>query len=104
MIIYFENKPSWTIKKLIFHSDHIGFFSAKGLTHDFGQKWKISLGLCLDKVGQEIMFDDHLVRKQALLDYEKLILSSGHIGFFSAKGLTLAWISDDYFKSFLLPQ
>ena len=50
------------------------------------------------------MFDDHLVRKQALLDYEKLILSSGHIGFFSAKGLTLAWISDDYFKSFLLPQ
>ena len=42
------------------------------------KNWKIPLGLCLDKVGQEIMFDDHLFRKQALLDYKKLILSSGH--------------------------
>ena len=53
------------------------------------KNWKIPLGLCLDKVGQEIMFDDHLFRKQALLDYKKLILSSGHTGFSSAKGLTL---------------
>ena len=33
------------------------------------------------------MFDDHLVRKQVLLDYKKLILSSDHIGF-TSKGLT----------------
>ena len=30
----------------------------------------------------EIIFDDHLLRKKALLDYKKLILQSGHIGFF----------------------
>ena len=40
------------------------------------------------------MFDDHLVRKQALLHYKKSILSSGRIG------LTLAWISDDYSSRF----
>ena len=33
--------------------------------------WKIRLGLFLDKTGQEIMFDDHLVRKRALQDYKK---------------------------------
>ena len=33
--------------------------------------WKIPLGLFLDKIGQEMMFDDHLVRKRALLDYKK---------------------------------
>ena len=49
--------------------------------------WKSLLGLFLDKMGLEIMFDDHLVRK---LDYKKPILSSGHIGFSSAMGLTLA--------------
>ena len=62
--------------------------------------WKSLLGLFLDKMGLEIMFDDHLVRKQALLDYKKPILSSGHIGFSSAKGLSLAWISDDYSSHF----
>jgi len=35
------------------------------------KNWKISLGLFLDKMGQKIMFDDHLVRKRALLDYKK---------------------------------
>ena len=29
--------------------------------------WKSLLGMFLDKMGLEIMFDDHLVRKQALL-------------------------------------
>ena len=33
--------------------------------------WKLLLGLVLDKIGQEIMFDDYLIRKQALLDYRK---------------------------------
>ena len=35
------------------------------------QNWKLLLGLFLDKIGLEIIFDDHLVRKQALLDYKK---------------------------------
>ena len=39
---------------------------------------KSLLGLFLDKKGLEIMFDDHLVRKQALLENKKPILSSGH--------------------------
>ena len=46
------------------------------------KNWKISLGLFSDKIGQKLMFDDHLVRKRALLDHKKLILSSGYIGFF----------------------
>ena len=33
--------------------------------------WKLLLGLFLYKIGVEIIFDDHLVRKEALLDYEK---------------------------------
>ena len=35
------------------------------------QNWKLLLGLFSDKIGLEIIFDDHLVRKQALLDYKK---------------------------------
>ena len=34
------------------------------------QNWKLLLGLFSDKIGLEIIFDDHLVRKQALLDYK----------------------------------
>ena len=35
------------------------------------KNWKTSLGFFLDKMGPKIMFDDHLVRKRALLDYKK---------------------------------
>ena len=35
------------------------------------KNWKIFLGLFLDKTGQEIMFDNHLVGKRALVDYKK---------------------------------
>ena len=35
------------------------------------KNWKLLLGLVLNKIGQEIMFDDYLVRKQALLDRRK---------------------------------
>ena len=35
------------------------------------KNWKSLLGLALDKIGHEIMFDDYLIRKQALLDYRK---------------------------------
>ena len=89
-ICYSENGPSWTVRKLILQSGHIGFFS-KGLSHDFGQKLENSSWFVFgqSRPRKLIMFDDHLFRKQALLDYKKLILSSGHTGFSSAKGLTL---------------
>ena len=42
MIVYFiENKPSYTIKKRILQSGHIGFFS-KGVPHDCDQKLEIT--------------------------------------------------------------
>ena len=38
----------------------------KELTHDFGQNLKCPL--FLDKIGLEVMFDDHVVKEQAHLD------------------------------------
>ena len=38
--------------------------------------------LVLNKKSLEIMSHSHLVRKQALLDYKKLILHSSNIGIF----------------------
>ena len=51
---------------------HQSVFFSQGLTHDFRQKLHIS-SLFFDSIILEIMFDDHLVRKQALLDYKILI-------------------------------
>ena len=39
----------------------------KELTHDFGQNLKCPL-FFLDKIGLEVMFDDHVVKEQAHLD------------------------------------
>ena len=50
----------------ILYSLHTVFF--KGLTYDLGQKWNFLLCLFLNKMGLEIMFADHPVRKQAFLD------------------------------------
>ena len=36
------------------------------------QTWKFFICLFLDMLGQEIMSDDHLVKKQALLDDKKI--------------------------------
>ena len=41
MIVYLQNKPSYTIKKLILKSGHIDFFS-KGVTHGGDQKTEIT--------------------------------------------------------------
>ena len=50
--------------------------------------WKLLLGLFLDIINLEIILDDHLVRKEALLDYNTAdFTQSVHIGLFS-KGLT----------------
>ena len=37
----------------------------KGLTHDFGQKFFFFPSVAFKKIGLEIMFPDHPVRKQA---------------------------------------
>ena len=39
----------------------------KELTHDFGQNLKF-LFVFSDKMGLEVMFDDHVVKEQAHLD------------------------------------
>ena len=36
------------------------------------QTWKFFICLFLDMLGQEIMSDDHVVKKQALLDDKKI--------------------------------
>ena len=67
MMVYLENKPSYAIKKLILQSGHIGFFS-KLVPHDCDQKLEITPWYVLGKkISLEIIFDDRLVRKQALL-------------------------------------
>ena len=75
----------------------------KALTHDFGEKSEMFL-FAFNKIGLEIMSHDHLVRKQALLDYKKRILHSNNIGIF------LAGLTHDFgqkmkiFSSFVLGQ
>ena len=59
----------------------------KWLSDDFHQKIEnLPFCLFLNKMGFDNMFDDHLVRKQALIDWKILILHGGHIGIFP-KGL-----------------
>ena len=57
----------WKIR--ILPSRPMEIFS-KGLpvTHDSGQKLEFFPGFLLNKIGFEIMFPDHPVRKQAYLD------------------------------------
>ena len=66
-----RRKAVLAIKIFILHGGHIEIFST-GLTHDFGQNWKFRLNLFLNKMGLEIMFADHQVRKQAFLDYKNI--------------------------------
>ena len=51
----------------------MGYF-AKGLTHDFGQKFELSSSPCvvLLKIGLEMMFGDVLERKEAVLHDKKI--------------------------------
>ena len=87
MIIKSGKTPSYDTKKLILSSSHIGSFS-KGLTHDFGQKLEITPWIVFRKIiCLELMCDDLPVRTRPSWTIKKLILLSGHIGFFS-KGLT----------------
>ena len=43
----------------------------KELNHDFGQNLKFPLFFFLNKMGLEVMFDDHVVKEQAQLDKKK---------------------------------
>ena len=70
MIVYLEKKPSYTIKKLILQSGHIAFFS-KGVPHDCDEKLEFSLVCFGTEISLEIIFDDRLLRKQALPHYKK---------------------------------
>ena len=60
---------------------------SKGLGHDFGQKLGFFPLLTFKKMGLEIMFPDHPLRKEAYLDYKVRILPSRPMEIFS-KGLT----------------
>ena len=50
----------------------------KELTHDFGQNLKFPHCFFLDKMGLEVMFDDHVVKEQAHLDKKIVIFNSCH--------------------------
>ena len=47
---------------------------------------KLLFGLVLEEIRQEIMFDDHLVKNQALLDYKKDLLGEVAILEFFQRG------------------
>ena len=51
------------------------------------KNWKLLLGLFWDKISIEIMFDDRLVKKQALLQYKKADFTKWPYWLFS-KGVT----------------
>ena len=67
-----EKKPSYTIKKKknVLYSRKIRYFP-KGLTHDFGQKFELSLSFVFieNRTSNDVW--DVLLKKEALLDYKK---------------------------------
>ena len=65
-----EKKPSYTIKKNVLYSRKIRYFP-KGLTHDFGQKFELSLSFVFieNRTSNDVW--DVLHKKEALLDYKK---------------------------------
>ena len=58
----------------------------KGGPYEFSPKLKNYSCLLLDEIRLEIMFDDHLVTNQALLDYKKAYLIKGKYWNFSKGG------------------
>ena len=81
-----EKKPSYKIKKYVLYSQKIRYFP-KGLTHNFGQKFELSLLFVFieNRTSNDVW--DVLDKKEALLDYKKCISYSRKTGYF-AKGLT----------------
>ena len=80
-----KKKPSKTIKKPIWSSGHIGIFYI--FSYGFNAKIKkLLFGLLLDEICLEIMFDDHLVKNRAFLDYKKSLFGQVAILEFFQRG------------------
>ena len=97
MIVYLENKSYYTIKKLILHGGHIGFFQ-RGYPTIVIKNWKLLLGLFWDKnkarnnnIISRLIFDDRLVRKQALLHYKKADFTKWPYWLFFKEGTPRSW-------------
>ena len=75
----------------------------KDLTHDFGEKSEIFL-FVFNKISLEIMSHDHLVRKQALLDYKKWILHSSNIWIFFRRINPCVWSKNENLSLFVFGQ
>ena len=93
MIVYLENKPYYTIKKLILHSGHIGCFLKGGAPRLWSKIANYSLVCFGTKISLEIIFDDRLVRKQAFVHYKKADFTKWPYWLFF-KGGTLWWWSE----------
>ena len=68
-----KNRALLDYKKGLFawSSGHIGNFP-KGEPYEFSPKLKkLLFGLLLDEIRLEIMFEDHLVKNRAIVDYKK---------------------------------
>ena len=80
-------------KEAVLHDKKICFIQSKnqnfpkGLTHDFGQKFELSLLFVFIKNRTSNDVWDVLDKKEALLDYKKCISYSRKTGYFE-KGLT----------------
>ena len=79
VLLDYKKKPIWS-------SGHIGIFP-KGGPYEFSPKLKKLLsGLLLDEIRLEIMFDDHLVKNRALLDYKRSLFGQVAILDFFPRG------------------
>ena len=68
--IGFKNPQNWHFSKEGKENEgKIGIF-AKGIVHDFGQKWKFFHVLCLSKIDGEKVFADVLDIKEPFKDYK----------------------------------
>ena len=78
--IMFANHPvrkqAYLDWKKKFYQVALRRYFLKGLTHDFCKKLKFFLCLLFNKIGLKKKFADHLVTKQAYLDWKIKILPS----------------------------
>ena len=70
---------------------------SKGLTHDSGKQLEVFLCLLLNKIGLEIMFADHPIRKQAYLHSKIRILPSRPMKIFFKQVNTSLWSKIEFF-------
>ena len=90
MIVYLENKPFYTMKKLILQSGILDFFQ-RGTRRLWSKIGNYSLVCFGTKISLEIIFDDRLVRKQALLHYKKADFTKWPYWLFFKGGTPWLW-------------